>query len=298
MEWKQLKMTANEQQKAKHLRAVEAALEGQSGRKFHWSMPLTVILTAVVLCFLIMAPGLPHQGDKPLQQGASTEFLYEKGYAHVGELGKMPSSILFYGVKQLQEEQLRELEKWLLTGKEVEVVHPSEEPSYEFGLMNGHEQQYLQVYANRSTHEWLVYVVDEKRWLEMADLDLFDLVHAQEWSKWRSAGIVIFGILAFGYMIYVEKVYMKNEEGRRRKSFGKLWHGFFAAICYIGGFFYIVWVTGAFIPIGYIVSLGGLLFVAYLDRRNPDFKYRKHQYSAHFLYILFFITMFSFLKTY
>lgn len=297
MEWKQLKMTVNEQQKEQHLKAVEQALESRRVVKFDWAMPLTVLLTAVVLCFLVMAPGLSLQDSDHSQQATPSERKYEKGYVHIWELGKMPSSVLMYGVKRLPEEQLLKLEQWLLTGQTVEVAEPSREPSYEFGLIGEHEKQYVRVYYSSSYNGWLVHLVEENRWLEMEDLDLYELIYDRESHPLKAVGIIVFGLLAFGYMFYVDKVYMKDEEGRKRKSFAKLWHGVVVGSCYIIGIMYLIWVKGAFIPITYVFGLSGILLVAYLDRRNPEFMYRKHLYSAQVLYLLFFITMFSFLNS-
>lgn len=300
MEWKQFKMTASEKQKAEHLQVVEEALEGRrTGRKFDWAIPMTVLFTAVVLCFLVIAPSLPlqHGEDFDSEQATSSQGLYKKGFVTREDIGEMPDSVLVYGVMRLTEEQLLKLEQWLATGKTVEAMENLGDPIYEFGLIGENEKQYVQVYYSSSHNGWVAYFVDEKRWLEMEKIDLYELVYDVKFNPLNLIGVIAFGLLAFGYMIYVEKKYMKDDEGRRRKSFAKLWHGVVAGSCYLIGYFYIVWAKGAFIPLGYAVALSGLLLAAYLDRGNSEFMYRKHQYSAQVLYLLFFITMFSFVTT-
>lgn len=297
MEWKQLKMTASEQQKAQHLQAVEESLAVRSSRRsFNWAMPMTVLLTAVVLCFLVLLPGEDFGHSDPEQNATAITGSYEKGYVYQdGELGKMPSSVLTYGVNKLSPGQLEKLERWLKTGTPVEAVGKSYEPLYELGLMSEESAHYVQVYSMSFYDGWYVHFVEENRWLELPYISLYDLLNEPVKHRWLSTILLVsFTAFILGYMLYVDKKYMKNEEGRKRKQFANLLHGVIAISCWGLGFAYILFAKGAFIPLGYLLSIGGLVVVMYLDRKNPDYCYRKHYYRAQILFGLYFISLFSF----
>lgn len=294
---KQLQIQNDDEKKRVHLQSVEKALTGRhSVRRFDWAIPMTVLLTAVVLCFLVLLPE-QDSGRSELEQSATAiAGSYEKGYVYQdGELGKMPSSVLTYRVDKLSPEQLAELEQWLKTGTPVEAIGKSYEPLYELGLMSEESAHYVQVYSLSFYDGWYVHFVDENRWLELPYISLYDLLNEPEKHRWlKTILLVSFTAFILGYMLYVDKTYMKNEEGRKRKQFASLVHGVIAISCWGLGFAYILFAKGAFIPLGYLLTIGGLVVVMYLDRNNPDYCYRKHYYRTQMLFGLYFISLFAF----
>ena len=301
MDWKQLKLSVDEKKKEQHLRVVEEVLGGRRVRvsrgrgRFDWAMALTVLLTAVVLCFLVM---LPVQDTVRDVDTAVASGSYEKGYVYQGSLDRMPDSVLTYGVKKLTVEKLETLERLFETGVAVEVRERVGEPIYELGLMREDVEQYVRIYYDAEYDGYVLQYVDENRWVHVGKVDWYELFHQEEPNELKVVGMVLFAVLALSYIFVVEKVYMKDEEGRKRKRFAKLWHRVIAGGCWIAGITYILWVQGAFIPIAYLLSISGFLVVAFLDRANSEFKYRKHFYSSQILFILLHITVFSFANTF
>lgn len=290
---KQLKISVKEQQKVAHLQAVEKATNRpQRVSKFDWAMPLTVLLTAVTLCFLLIAP---EHGQREVGKETAATAGYEEGYFYDGVLQEMPSSLLVKGVKRLSEMQLVTLNELIVQGTSVSVDLAGNEPIYELGLMQADEEVYVRVYSLSSYDGYIFEFVEEGRMLEIEIENLYGLLYNTEPNGLRTASIMLLAIAVFGYAIYVDKKYMKDvATGRKRKQFANVWHGVISVGSIFFGGFYLLFARGAYIPLAYVIVLGGIGIVAFLDRKNEEFAYRKYHYIAQTISMLFILTLYSF----